>query len=103
MNKTATLVNSHYEIALPWKNDPPGLDNKAIAEHRLKLLKKGLLKDLELLTRYKECIEDLLEKGYAKSAPTTNIEGKTWYLLHHAAFHPAKPGKVWVVSDCSAK
>ena len=79
------------------------LDNKVIAEHRLKLLKKRLLKDPELLTKYKECIDDLLKKGYAKSAPTTSIEGKTWYLLHHAVFHSAKPGKVRVVFDCSAK
>ena len=104
MNETATLVNCHYEIALPWKNDPPGLDNnKVIAEHRLRLLKKRLLKDPVLLTKYKECIEDLLEKGYAKSAPTISIEGKTWYLPHHAMFHPAKPGKVRIVFDCSAK
>ena len=69
MNETATLVNGHYEIALPWKNDPPGIDNnKVIAEHRLRLLKKHLLKDPVLLTKYKECIEDLLEKGYAVRA-----------------------------------
>ena len=104
MNETATLMNGHYEIALPWKNDPPGLENnRVIAEHRLKMLKKRLLKDPVLLTKYKECIEDLLEKGYAKSAPATSLEGKTWYLPHHAVFHPAKPGKVRVVFDCSAK
>ena len=56
-----------------------------------------------LLMKYKECIEDLLEKGYAKSAPTTSIEGKTWYLPHRAVFHSAKPGKVRVVFDCSAR
>ena len=67
------------------------------------MLKKRLLKDPVLLTKYKECIEDLLEKGYAKSALATSVEGKTWYLPHHAVFHPAKPGKVRVVFDCSAK
>ena len=30
MNETATLMNGHYEIALPWKNDPPGLDNNKV-------------------------------------------------------------------------
>ena len=28
---------------------------------------------------------------------------RTWYLPHHAVFHPAKPGKVRAVFDCSAK
>ena len=30
MNETAILMNGHYEIALPWKNDPPGLDNNKV-------------------------------------------------------------------------
>lgn len=104
MRESAKLKGGHYEIALPWKDDPPLLENnKIVAEHRLRLLKKRLLKDPELLTKYKECIEDLLKRGYAKKAPANGIEGKTWYLPHHAVFHPAKPGKVRVVFDCSAK
>lgn len=31
------------------------------------------------------------------------IPGRTWYLPHHAVFHPAKLGKVRIVSDCMAK
>ena len=104
MNETAKLENGHYEIALPWKINPPCLDNnKIVAQHRLSLLKKRLLKDQDLFTKYKSCIDDLLQKGYAKKAPESNIPGKTWYLPHHAVFHPAKPGKVRVVFDCSAK
>ena len=104
MNETATLKNGHYEIALPWKTNPPCLDNnKTVAQHRLRLLQKRLSKDQELLRKYKECMEDLLQKGYAKEAPVYETTGKTWYLPHHAVFHPAKPGKVRVVFDCSAK
>lgn len=104
MRNSAKLKSGHYEIALPWKDDPPFLENnKIVAEHRLRLLKKRLLKDQELLAKYRECIEDLLKKGYAKKAPANETEGKTWYLPHHAVFHPVKPGKVRVVFDCSAK
>ena len=28
---------------------------------------------------------------------------KTWYIPHHGVVHPAKPGKVCVVFDCSAE
>ena len=104
MQETAILKNGHYEIALPWKNGPPCLENnRPVAEHRLKLLKKRLSKDAELLTKYKEFIEDLLQKGYAVKAPADENLGKTWYLPHHPVFHPAKPGKIRVVFDCSAK
>ena len=53
--------------------------------------------------KYTACIEDILQKGYAKKAPPTWVPGKTWYLPHHAVFHPAKPGKVHILFDCSAK
>ena len=105
MSQTAVPKEGHYEIALPWNEETPYLhNNKAVAEHRLRSLKKRLLLDPYLLFKYKECMEDLLEKGYATSAPPASTPGKTWYHLpHHAVVHPAKPGKVRVVFDCSAK
>ena len=81
----------------------PSLENnKIVAEHCLRLLKKRLLKDQELLVKYRECIEDLLKKGYVKKAPVNETEGRTWYLPHHTVFHLTKPGKVHVVFNCSA-
>ena len=104
MKATAQLRDGHYEIALPWISDPPCLENnRSVAEHRLKLLKKRLLKDAELLTKYRENVEGLLKEGYAVRASTTQAPGRTWYLPHHPVFHPAKPGKIRVVFDCSAK
>ena len=102
--ETAKLENGHYEVALPWKTDPPQLENnKIVAQRRLALLKKRLLGDKELCKKYCDCVDDLLQKGYAKRAPSHDVPEKTWYLPHHAVFHPAKPGKVRVVFDCSAK
>ena len=64
--------NGRYEIALTWKTNPPCLDNnKPVAQHRLRLLQKRLSKDQELSKTYKECMEDLLRKGYAKEAPVS--------------------------------
>lgn len=65
-------------IALPWKDDPPLLENNNImAVHRPKLLKKLLLKEPKLLTKYRECIENLLLKEYTKKAPAPLLDGKT--------------------------
>jgi len=65
------------------------------------LLKKRLLGDKELCKKYCDGVDYLLQKGYAKRAPSHYVPGKTWYPAHHAVFHPAKPGKVRVVFDCS--
>ena len=29
-------------------------------------------------------------------------QGKTWFIPHHGVYHPSKPGKIWIVFDCSA-
>ena len=66
MQGTATMKNGHYEIALPWKNYPPFLqNNKSLAEHRLKLLKRRLQRDPVVLHKYKEFMDDLDSEPYA--------------------------------------
>ena len=44
----------------------------------------------------------MLQKGYARKAENEEV-GKVWYIPHHGVTHPAKPGKVRVVFDCSAE
>ena len=49
MTKSAKLSDGHYEIGLPWRNDPPCLqNNRPQAESRLQMLKKRLQKDAVL-------------------------------------------------------
>ena len=104
MRGSINVEDGHYQLALPWRNDPPCLENnRSVVDHRLKLLKRRLSRDPNLRSKYKDCMEDLLEKGYATRAQAATTQGKTWYLPHHAVQHPAKPGKVRVVFDCSAK
>ena len=51
-------VNGHFQVALPWRHDPPYLpNNKVMAERRALLLKRRLMKD-----------EDLLEKWFLKKS-----------------------------------
>ena len=40
MSDSIKLGNGHYQLALPWRNDPPCLENnRLVVEHHLKLLK----------------------------------------------------------------
>ncbi|XP_068680444.1 uncharacterized protein [Montipora foliosa] len=105
--ESARLLDGHYEIAIPWKLHPPGLpNNRLLAKHRLKLLRKRLIKDPELYSRYSAVMSDLLDKGYAKCVPEdlrNRDDGKVWYLPHHSVVHPKKLERVYVVFDCAAR
>ena len=48
-------------------------------------------------------IADMIAKGYARKADNNDKSEKTWYIPHHWVAHPAKPGKVSVMFDCSAE
>ena len=105
MEDSAELCGGHYEVALPWKVFPPDLpNNKIVAEHRLGLLKKRLLKDPQLHRKYSLFMDDLFDKGHAQKVPEGQREDSpSWYLPHHPVIHPQKPDKVRVVFDCAAK
>ena len=106
METTARLKHGHYEIALPWRNDPPrSRNNKPQAEKRLRLLKRSLQGDTALLEKYKAFMQALLDNDHARKLTKSEVAPFTderWYLPHHPVFHPQKPGKVRVVFDCSA-
>ena len=53
MESSAVLKEGHYEIALPWRYSPSSLpNNRVLAEHRLKLLRRRLAKDPDLFQKY---------------------------------------------------
>ena len=53
MEETLKVVDGHFQVALPWRNNPPYLpNNKVVAERRGFLLKKLLLRDDDLLRKY---------------------------------------------------
>ena len=107
METSAVLKEGHYEIALPWKCPPLCLpNNKPLAEHRLRLLRRRLSRDQDLFQKYSAFIDNLLDKAYARKVPDYQLSRPgeaTWFLPHHPVFHPKKPGKVRVVFDCAAK
>ena len=74
IENSAKLIDGHYEISLPWKNNPPSLQsNKVQAESRLQPLKRRLQKDPSLHTKYKEFMDDLLRKNYAEKVTSSDL------------------------------
>ena len=88
MESTVRLHDGHYDTALPWSNFPPRLpNNRPLAEHRLMLLKKKLLKNPVLLSKYADFMDDLFNKNFARKVPTELLDqsnGLAWYLPLHA-------------------
>ena len=61
MERTTVLNEDHYRIELPWKSQQPSLpNNRALAEHRLKLLRKRFCRDPDLFGKYSSVIDDHL-------------------------------------------
>ena len=111
MDHSVKLVGGHNQITLPWKYENPTLpNNRWRAEQRLELLKKRLKRDTNLFEKYKETMNDYLDKGHdQRIAPNLSLPSNiapgtcTWYLLHHPVTHPQKPEKAKVIFDCAAK
>ncbi|KAL9975992.1 hypothetical protein ACROYT_G013221 [Oculina patagonica] len=106
LNSSVRLVDGRYEVRMLWKYENPWLpNNKMTAEARLRSLKRKLCKEEQLLCKYRDFMDDLLVKGYARKLTEVEAEARsprTWYLPHHGVFHPQKPGKIRVVFDAAA-
>ena len=107
MEESLQRVGSHFQVALPWRVGSPHLpNNKPMAEQRLQFLKKRLLKDEDLLLKYRTTMQEYIVKGHAQKVPIEELNLKkkpVWYLPHHPVTHAQKPGKVRVVFYCAAK
>ena len=68
---------------------------------RLQGLKKWFLKDGSFFKDYRNFMEDLFQKKYVERSSNVS-DGNKWYIPYHGVYHPAKPGKIRVVFDCSA-
>ena len=107
MEESVKLVDGHFQVALPWRKDPPGIpNNKPMAEKRLRSLKNRLEKDGELLEKYTNTMQDYINKGYAEKVPKEELEkdeGTVWYFPHHPVTHCLKPNEVRIAFACVAK
>ncbi len=72
IEKTLTKVDGHYEMGLLWKDKDTHLpNNRAVAELRLRHLRRRLERDPELKQRYFAAMNDYIIKGYTKQLTKT--------------------------------
>ena len=100
-------MNGHFQVGLPWRTNPPYLpNNRLMVERRAALLKKRLLKDKDLFSKYNATMNEYIQEGHGERVPTDELQPgdrPVWYLPHHPVTHPLKPEKVRVVFDCAAQ
>ena len=107
LEKGIILRDNHYTMPLPFKLNRPCLpNNKMLALHRLRHLRKRLDKDEPYRQHYFDFMNDIIHKGHAEIVPHKDLDlndGSVWYIPHHGVYHPQKKDKIRVVFDCSAK
>ena len=101
MEQTLKRKDGHFQVALPWRRNPVVIpNNRPMAEQRLHSLRRRLQKNSELFVKYKDAMQDYIDKGHAERVPEEELEvnnGKVWYLPHQPVTHRLKPQKVRVV------
>lgn len=95
-----------YEIGIPWIDGRPNLpDNYFEAERRLKSLEKSLFKKPQLYDRYKEGMQQSIDKGYISLVASRRDDIPSgWYLPHFPVVREDKETtKVRIVLDSASR
>ena len=86
--------DGHYEMPLPFREEPKMPNNKTVAINRLTKLKTRLDNDEQYRKDYVAFTNDLIERKYAERLPEQELSsnnGHTWYIPHHGVYHPKNP------------
>ena len=104
-NNCTRSVDDRFEVPLPWNSSTQILPNNyVVARKRLDFLQRRLLQDEQFCEQYKAGMCKFIDKGYLELVtPEQSGANKVWYMPHHGVFHPKKPNKLRIVSDCAAK
>ena len=94
MDQSATLVNGHYQIKLPFRKTTPELpDSLPTAEKRLRWLRGKFQKNPVFHRQYSIVIENYEREGLSREVPDYEVPKlrPVWFLPHHVVWHPRKP------------
>ena len=76
LNDTVNKVDDHYSIDLLWKDDSEmSPDGRALAERRLKELKRKFNKDPDLFQRYSEKMSEHISKYAEPISKESELSG----------------------------
>ena len=106
MDKSVHLVNGHYRLRLPFRQDPPKLpDSFPVAEKRPGNLKRKMEKDPKFHQQYSAVMDRYQAEGSSRVVPAEEVAtlSPIWYLPHLAVWHPRKRNEPRIVFDCASK
>ena len=70
-----------------------------MVERRAQYLKKRFRKDSRYFCHYKDFMEEILSKEYARISKDTQTDGRVWYLPDHGVYYSVKPNKIRIVFE----
>ena len=107
LENTVEYKNNRYTVRNLWKENQPSLPfSKSVALSRFSSLEKKFERDPEFANKYKETINEYVNKGHAvrlTQENSKNVTPITNYVPHHGVVNSNKPGKVRVVFDVAAQ
>ena len=93
LKRETVKKDDHYVVPLPFRDENlVMISNRIQALRRLKCFKRKFLKDERFFMDYKNFINDLAIKEYAKGSDMPPL-GKIWYIPHHGVHPPTEAGK----------
>ncbi len=105
VSHSVKLINGHYHIGLPLRNEKVAMpNNRAIVEQHALSLQRKFRRNAAFHSDYTTFMENVITKGHAEKVSIAELErldGRLWYIPHHGVYHPKKQ-KIRVVFDCGA-
>ena len=104
MEESVTEVDGRYQLPLPLRNQNLRLPNNRVqALSRLASVKRKLLADETIRTKYIGIVQKMIDSGYARRADTSKDKpGRVWTVPHFVV-HNQKTDKYRMVFDFAAK
>ena len=106
MRDTVHINGGKFCVGIPWKVDPEEAlqNNRAMAESRLRMLKRKFETNIQLALNYTKTLETYISDGHAAMVEESELNTPhQWFLPHHAVFKRSNPEKCRVVFDCAAQ
>ena len=104
LDNSTRLIDGHYEIPLPLRDDNVRFPNNRLqAEKRFIYLQRKMSRNHQFKNDYMNFIKKLMSKGYGTESTAAAENGKSLYLPHQGVYNQNKPGKTRIVFDLSTE